>query len=62
MIKMIDLERAVSGTRSAGIVIARIEIDVKNGRIIIVAGGPSGDPDLNDLDAELAARLQHTRI
>lgn len=54
-IKKLDVERAVLGAQAAGINVARIEIDPKSGRIIIVAGNASAEPVTNDLDAELAA-------
>ncbi len=55
MFKKSDVERAIAGAVAAGIKIARVEVDAKNGRIIIVASDQSVEPSGDDLDAELAA-------
>lgn len=54
-IKKSDVERAISGAQAAGIKIARIEIDAKNGRIIVIANDHSMVASGDDLDIELAA-------
>ena len=53
--KRSDVERAVLGARAAGIVIERIEIDPKTGRIVIVARNEAANSTAADLDAELLA-------
>jgi hypothetical protein len=44
---------AVEGARTAGVEIARIEVD-NDGRVIIVAGKPTESADGNALDAWMA--------
>jgi hypothetical protein len=44
---------AAEGARSAGVNIARIEID-KDGRVVIIAGQSTESADVNALDAWMA--------
>lgn len=58
-IKKADIARAVLGARAGGISIARIEIDTKTGRIMIIAGEQSTPSGIDELDQELAAFERH---
>jgi len=44
---------AVEGARSAGLNVARIEVD-KDGRVAIIVGEPTASADMNALDAWIA--------
>ena len=44
---------AAEGARSAGVNIARIEVD-KDGRVVIIAGQATDSADVNALDAWMA--------
>jgi hypothetical protein len=41
--KKADVTRAVSAVRKAGIEVARIEVDTKAGKVVIIAGKPAGE-------------------
>jgi hypothetical protein len=52
--KEVDLKRAIRATMSAGIAVARVEID-KDGKIVIVTSAEVPQTLASDLDAELEA-------
>jgi|HubBroStandDraft_6_1064221.scaffolds.fasta_scaffold269225_2 hypothetical protein len=57
--KQRDVTRAVKAVAKAGVSVARVEVD-KEGRIIVIAGKPNGDPVVNPWDkavADLAAKM-----
>jgi hypothetical protein len=45
-----DVKRAIRAARSAGIEIARVEIDPSTGRIIVIADAPGAAAEISDLD------------
>ena len=59
-VKQIDVTRAVKGAVAAGLVVGRIEVDQRTGKIIVHVGEPAPGTAETPLDGWLANNARST--
>jgi hypothetical protein len=52
-----DVTRAINAAKRAGLDIARVEVDGKTARIIVIIAGPDNKPDENYWDSATMAPI-----